>query len=185
MSAECPCNLFPTRSGQDALLTQDTSHARREGPGDSSLNPCRGQIAPEIPVRKRRGGTGGARGGLQGHAEGLAHPSIRLVARLNENWRVVNDPLQWILQRKKGNPRGKNSGWRDRSFCRTREGLLACIREYCCLPDQSGSSCVYEHRSVSGAALQRVRALPELHYPPTRPGKEAPALAFATDEEPQ
>ena len=35
------------------------------------------------------------------------------------------------LQRKKGNPRTKNAGWRDRSFCRTREGLLRCIREYC------------------------------------------------------
>ena len=34
-----------------------------------------------------------------------AHPSSRLLAHLNENWRVVDDPLQWILQRRKGNPR--------------------------------------------------------------------------------
>ena len=34
-----------------------------------------------------------------------AHPSNRLVAQLNANWRVVDDPLQWKLQRKKGNPR--------------------------------------------------------------------------------
>jgi hypothetical protein len=41
-----------------------------------------------------------------------AHPSDRLVAQLNERWRVVDDPLQWILQQRKGNARSKNSGWR-------------------------------------------------------------------------
>jgi hypothetical protein len=51
--------------------------------------------------------------------------------RLNVNWRVVDDPLQWILQRRKGNPRPRNSGWRDRSFCTTRKGLLRCISEHC------------------------------------------------------
>ena len=43
----------------------------------------------------------------------------------------MDDPLQWILQRRKGNPRKKNSGWQDRSFCRTREGLARCVRENC------------------------------------------------------
>ena len=43
----------------------------------------------------------------------------------------MDDPLQWILQRKKGNPRKKSSGWQNRSFCRTREGLARCLREYC------------------------------------------------------
>src|SRR5262249_41482352 len=28
-------------------------------------------------------------------------------------------------------PRKKNSGWRDRSLCRTREGLLRCVRRHC------------------------------------------------------
>jgi hypothetical protein len=51
-----------------------------------------------------------------------AHPSNRLVVQLSVDWRVVEDPLQWILQRKKGNPRAKNSGWQNRSFCRTRDG---------------------------------------------------------------
>jgi hypothetical protein len=62
------------------------------------------------------------------------HPrthSNRLVAQLNGTGGVVDDPLQWILQRKKGTPRKKNSGWRSRSFCRTREALLRCVREYC------------------------------------------------------
>ena len=60
-----------------------------------------------------------------------AHPSIPLIAQLNHNWRVVDDPLQWILQRRKGKTRNKSSGWQGRSFCRTRESLLRCIREYC------------------------------------------------------
>jgi len=64
-------------------------------------------------------------------ADGPAHPSNRLLAQLNTNWRVVDDPLQWILQRRKGNPRKKNSGWRSRSLCRTRDALLRCVREHC------------------------------------------------------
>ena len=43
----------------------------------------------------------------------------------------MDDPLQWKLQRKKGNQRTKNPGWRDRSFCRMKGTLLRCIREYC------------------------------------------------------
>jgi hypothetical protein len=65
-----------------------------------------------------------------------AHPSNRLVTQLNRNWRVADDPLQWILQRRKGNPRKKNSGWENRSFCTTREALLRCVREYCGEVDQ-------------------------------------------------
>ena len=77
-----------------------------------------------------------------------AHPSNRLVAQL-ANWRVVNDPLQWRLQRRKGNPRTRNSGWQDRSFCTTRKGLLRCVCEYC--------------GDVEPAALAKLAALPE-HY---------------------
>jgi hypothetical protein len=72
-----------------------------------------------------------------------------LLAQLNANWRVVDDPLQWILQRKKGNPRKKNYGWRNRSFCRTREGLLGCVREYC--------------GDVDAGAQAQLEALPDYH----------------------
>lgn len=81
--------------------------------------------------------------------EGPAHSSNRLVAQLNATWRVVADPLQWRLQRKKGNPRIRNSGWRDRSFCTTRDGLLRYVREYC--------------GDVEPAALAKLTTLPE-HY---------------------
>jgi hypothetical protein len=78
-----------------------------------------------------------------------AHPSNRLVAQLNANWRVADDPLQWILQRRKGNPRDKNPGWRDRSFCRAREGLLRCVAQYC--------------GEVDPLALAQLAALPPRH----------------------
>ena len=44
---------------------------------------------------------------------------------LNNGWRVVNDPLQWVLQRQQG------GRWHNRSYCCTRAALLRCIREYC------------------------------------------------------
>ena len=60
-----------------------------------------------------------------------AHSPNRLLAQVNDKWRVIDDPLQWILQQRKGNSRQKNSGWRSRSFCGTRAALLRCVREYC------------------------------------------------------
>jgi hypothetical protein len=69
--------------------------------------------------------------------------STGLVIALNGGWRVSEDELQWILQRYRG------GRWRDRSFCRTREALLRCIREYCGPVDPIG--------------LLQVEALPEWH----------------------
>jgi hypothetical protein len=78
-----------------------------------------------------------------------AHPLKRVIAQLSPNWRVTDDPLQWIVQRRKGNLRKKNSGWRNRAFCRTREGLLRCVREYC--------------GQVDNGALAQLQALPDCH----------------------
>ena len=68
---------------------------------------------------------------LSASPESPAHPSIRFPIPINAAWRVIDDPLQWILQRRKGNLRGKNTGWDSRSYCRTRNGLMLCIRERC------------------------------------------------------
>jgi hypothetical protein len=89
------------------------------------------------------------------HPSRPAHPSNRLVAQLNRNWRVVDDPLQWVLQRRKGNPRKRNSGWQDRSFCTTREVLLRCVRESCGELDQ--------------IALAYLQALPDHHADAEQP----------------
>jgi hypothetical protein len=107
--------------------------------------------------------TPGTHRDYQERSQRPAHPSNYLVAQLNATWRVVDDPLQWVLQRKKGNSRKKNCGWQGRSFCRTREALLRCIREVCCSPDQGQSRCIREYRGVDDAALQEVCALPDWH----------------------
>jgi hypothetical protein len=114
--------------------------------------------------------------------DGPAHPSNRLIAQLNATWRVVDDPLQWILQRRKGNSRAKNTGWRARSYCRTKDALLRFIREHCCLPDDGTLGCIEEYRGMDGAALQQIRALPEWHIDleerlTTAPSGDDPALA--------
>ena len=44
---------------------------------------------------------------------------------------MVDDPLQWIVQKRKGNRRGKNTGWHGRLFFRTRSRLLSRLKEYC------------------------------------------------------
>jgi len=78
-----------------------------------------------------------------------AGSSNALPTVLNNGWRVVNDPLQWILQRRNSKPDKKHSGWANRSYCRTREGLLRCVREYCGIVDLE--------------ALRRLEMLPEWH----------------------
>jgi hypothetical protein len=72
-----------------------------------------------------------------------------VVSVLNANWRVVDDPLQWILQVRKGRKRKKATGYRNRSFCVSRTALLRCIREYCGPVDPDG--------------LALIAALPKLH----------------------
>jgi hypothetical protein len=120
--------VFAACSGQADLPSLEASEAPEE---ELDYRP--------IPIDQMASRTGVREGfpaptthpGHQDHLQGPAHPSNRLVAQLNESWRVIDDPLQWRLQRKKGNSREKNSGWVDRSYCTTREGLLRCIRECC------------------------------------------------------
>ena len=182
LSAECPRNVFPACSGEHQLVLQGASDAGSK----SSECPASHGTPRENWARERH--TAPARSSSHLCPDKRpAHPSNCLIAQLNANWRVVDDPLQWILQRRNGTPREKSTGWQGRSFCRTREGLLRCIREYCCLPDQGGSRCVHEYRGVDAAALQHVRALPEWHidWEPLSAvelGHDAPFLAFAADE---
>ena len=57
---------------------------------------------------------------------------------LNDSWRVADDPPQWSLQYRKGNPRGRTSGWAGRKFIRNRDHLLRRIEELCGNVDQQG-----------------------------------------------
>lgn len=56
-------------------------------------------------------------------ASGLLHASAAFPIALNERWRVSFDPLQWILERRRG------ERWIASSFCVTRQALLRNIRE--------------------------------------------------------
>jgi hypothetical protein len=78
-------------------------------------------------------------------------PSV--IAALSKRWRVVDDPLQWILERRSTESGTKSTGWRARSFCMSRAALLRCIREHC--------------GPVDVDSLAVVTRLPEFH--PIRP----------------
>ncbi len=67
---------------------------------------------------------------------------------LNDRWRVrLDDPLQWILERRQAAPDDKSSGYKAKSFCTQRGTLKRCIKEDC--------------GPVDPEALRRVEALPE------------------------
>lgn len=67
-----------------------------------------------------------------------------IIAVLNSRWRVVEcaGGIQWILQYC-----GGPNSWRSRYFCRTREGLILCVREHA--------------GEIDGVALVRLLRLPE------------------------
>ena len=53
------------------------------------------------------------------------------LVQLNASWRVADDPPQWALQSRNGNPRENASGWAGRKYVRDRDHLLRRIRELC------------------------------------------------------
>ncbi len=53
------------------------------------------------------------------------------MVQLNANWRVADDPPQWTLEQRIGNPSAKDSGWRGRKFIRNTDHLLGRISEMC------------------------------------------------------
>jgi hypothetical protein len=82
------------RATAHAIITSDDEPRQhspfRTTPDEGVRQPPIGSEAVSVPNRA---------------SKSPAHPSNRLVAQLNERWRVIDDPLQWILQWKKGNPR--------------------------------------------------------------------------------
>ncbi len=71
------------------------------------------------------------------------------IVRLNDRWRIVDDPLQWILEVRQGKAGKKASGYRQRSFCCWRSTLLRDIRERC--------------GDVDPAAVAYIESWPERH----------------------
>ena len=51
---------------------------------------------------------------------------------LNDKWRLAHDEaLQWILQRRRGNPRNKSAGYVGTRFHTSHTALLHSIEELC------------------------------------------------------
>ena len=54
------------------------------------------------------------------------------LVRLNANWRVADDPPQWVLEKRVREPQpGKTSGWQARKYIRDTDHLLRRISEMC------------------------------------------------------
>ena len=97
----CPQNVRvmcspPVRGNTACFARSGRSRTRSPECPSSHDTPCKNWVrerhtAPERPQDCQR------------PDKRPAHPSNRLVAQLNANWRVVDDPLQWILQQRKGN----------------------------------------------------------------------------------
>jgi hypothetical protein len=90
-----------------------------------------------------------------------ADRSKPVVAVLNDRWRVIEGAIEWILQKRKGRPTPKSTGWRARRYAQTRASLLDGIERLC--------------GPVDPAALPVLRVLPEEH--PSLTGHRAPSPA--------
>jgi len=63
-----------------------------------------------------------------------------IVAKLNENWRVIvwAAGIQWILQRRRGERRGR-ARWEGRSYCRTKAAITHLSRRFAGTIDPSAT----------------------------------------------
>ena len=57
---------------------------------------------------------------------------VDVILQLNADWRVADDPPQWVLQKRvRAHQLGKASGWESRKYIRNRIHLLRRIGELC------------------------------------------------------
>lgn len=80
-----------------------------------------------------------------------ADRSKPVIAVLNDRWRVIDDGLEWVLQRRKGRPTPKSTGFRARGYAASRASLLDRVERRC--------------GSVDPAAQRILEGLPELSEP--------------------
>ncbi|MGE0735304.1 MAG: hypothetical protein AB7P50_11180 [Alphaproteobacteria bacterium] len=88
---------------------------------------------------------------------GLTKPGDKggfVLSELSARWRIVNEPLQWVLQVRKGRCRARATGWRAIRFHVERTALIASVQRFC--------------GDVRPEAMAVLAALPELH--PSRGG---------------
>lgn len=128
-------------------LARWTVHER----ADRGLQLCKWSPMPErltagAPERASRPRAGVTTGADEVEASGALAPASWPIV-LNGRWRVVDDPIEWILERRDV-IEGKE-GWQPQRFHRMRRVLLRDIAEVC--------------GEVAPQALAQLRALPEMH----------------------
>ncbi|MDA0652760.1 MAG: hypothetical protein O3C49_05720 [Proteobacteria bacterium] len=92
------------------------------------------------------------------------------ICRLNDRWRVITAPLQYILQYRENTVPGsakspRHSGWKGLRFCRTRTALLRDIKESC--------------GQVDRAALEIIERLPAWHDDTVKKEEPAPGCSIS------
>jgi hypothetical protein len=143
-TATCQCGVCPGAS--DLWLPTQTRalgifalscalSAVERGP----LSRDRGPNLGRRPLAGLRRGLPGASSALRppkasGQTKPLADPSRGVVAVLSDRWRVIDDGVQWILQKAHGRPTAKSTGWRGRSYCTSRKSLLDSVERWRCGP---------------------------------------------------
>jgi hypothetical protein len=103
---------------------------KRGGPAKASSRPAGGaEFGAVQETLSREGGSAAAASPISQ----LQHHSKAFPVPLNDDWRVTDDPLQWVLERRKGQAR-----WEGRYYFRTRSGLLSFVKEQCGEIEQEG-----------------------------------------------
>lgn len=54
-----------------------------------------------------------------------------IAVELNDRWRVRDDGLQWIIERRVRRSDERSTGYVGRSYCTQRRTLKQCIHDYC------------------------------------------------------
>jgi hypothetical protein len=120
-----------TRGSAEVLCKQNAAEFKRSIPQTQVtradlIGPCQAPVtgAPTTAQSHARAAPWDAVIAKNESAEGYG----RLVARIDANTRVVECAagIQWVLQRR--GDRGE--AWRGVSFCRTKQALLRCVREW-------------------------------------------------------
>lgn len=94
------------------------------------------------------------------------HPTT-IIAQLNDQWRVIDEPVQWILQYRNGRGTQKSTGWRGRRYHCDRDQLVVSVRELAGPIDADELQILMQlpkwhpdpRSSLKPSALERIRAV--------------------------
>ena len=124
----------------------------RRRPAYDSQDPVQGICESDRTCWERDGASGATSAPPEPRrASATSEIGSSVVAAINARWRVVDNPLQWILQRSKPGANSERSRWQSMMFFRSRKGLLHYL-----VDEPEAGEC-------EPSALNVLRALPEWH----------------------